>query len=203
MPRSDWCEAVLRAHRQHPDAPVVAGCLVNGTRDTVSGRANFLAFAAPFMPPMRSIDRPPPISVLSFKRDALRGAGSSPGAVESHLVPQLFGEGAMVLDDRIVVEHFQDHGVRWTLMNAFFNTRANYGYARSLPENERHSPRRARLRWMVTGMSVSQWREAWAARHEFERVADVVLVAAVCVATAAGAFFGELAGPGRAAERVA
>jgi hypothetical protein len=199
VPTPQWCGAVLRAHREHPDAPVVAGCLVNGSDGTAVGRANFLGFAAPFTPPMRTLERPPPVSALSFKRAALRDAGPGPGAVESVLVPRLFDQGAMVIDDRIVVVHFQDRGLRWTLVNAFCNTRANYGYAAARAE----FPRRTTLRSIATGMCRRQWREAWTARHEFKGVAAAVLTAAVCVATTAGAFVGVLVGPGRAAERVA
>jgi hypothetical protein len=199
VPTPEWCRAVLRAHREHPDAPVVAGCLVNGTARTAAGRANFLGFAAPFMPPMRALDRPPPVSALSFKRRALLEAESGPGAIESVLVPRFFADGAMVIDDRIVVIHHQDHGLRWTLVNAYCNTRANYGYA----SRQADFDRRTTIRWIATGMCARQWREAWAARHEFKGVAAAVLTAVVCLATTAGAFVGVLVGPGRAAERVA
>ena len=73
VPRSDWCEAVLRAHAEHPEAAAIVGCLVNATDATLAGRANFLAFASAWQPPMPALppDRPPPSSTLSFKRDAL------------------------------------------------------------------------------------------------------------------------------------
>jgi hypothetical protein len=199
LPAPDWCTAVLRAHREHPEAPVVAGCLLNGTRSTIAGRANFLAFAAPFTPPMRTLDRPPPVSMLSFKRDALLGVSSAAGAFETDLLPRWFAEGAMVVDDRIVLVHYQDHGVRWALVNAFRNTRANYGYAGSL----KPGTRKAEIKGIVTRLFLRQWREAWASRQEFNGLATAVVTAAVCLSTTAGAFTGALLGPGRAAELVA
>ncbi len=199
VPAPDWAAAIIRAHDEHPDAPAVVGCLVNATDATVAGRANFIGFAAAFTPPLTSIDRPPPVSVTSFKRGALDGAADNPGGIESQLLPRLFDEGQLALDDRIVAWHHQDHGAWWTLTNAFSNTRANYGYAQPAGAGER----RAVTRWIVTTMLVRQWREAWSARREFRSVADPVFTALVCLATTAGALVGNLGGPGRAAEHVA
>jgi hypothetical protein len=61
VPEPDWCEAAIRAHREHPDAEAVVGCLVNATDQTIAGRANFLSFASPWQPPMPLLPagRPP------------------------------------------------------------------------------------------------------------------------------------------------
>jgi hypothetical protein len=198
-PAPGWARAVLRAHREHADAPAVAGCLVNATPHTVAGRVNFLGFAAPFVPPMTTIDRPPPVSALSFKREVLLGHGENPGSIESDLVPRLFADGAIAVDDRIVLDHFQDKGLWWSLVNAYVNTRTNYGYSRSLGAQ----PRREVLHWVVTRLWLRQWREAWSSRWAFRRQADVVFTAAICAATTFGAVVGVLIGPGRAAELVA
>jgi hypothetical protein len=148
---------------------------------------------------MRRLERPPPVSMLSFKREALLDVGSAPGAFETELLPRWFSEGAMVVDDRIVLVHYQDHGVRWAVVNAFRNTRANYGYARSL----KPGTRKAEIKGIVTRLFLRQWREAWASRQEFKGVATAVVTAAVCLSTAAGALTGAVLGPGRAAEMVA
>ena len=121
---------MIRAHAEHPEAAAVAGCLVNATDATVVGRANFLAFAAAWQPPMPTLPggRPPPASALSFKRDALEGIGShEPGWLEGELIPSLFEEGLMAADDRIVVDHHQDHGGLWSLVNGFHSARCSYG----------------------------------------------------------------------------
>jgi len=201
VPGPGWCAAVVRAHAEHPAAAAVVGCLANGTDRTVSGRANFLGFAAPFTSPMPILPtRPPPVSVLSFKRQALDGVDGNAGCIESALLPQLFREGRMVPDDRIVGLHYQDHGWRWSVANAFVNARANYGYSASALDP---AGRRGVARWITTRMVPRQWREARAARHLSRGPGDLVLVAVINAATATGALTGTFAGPGRAAERVA
>jgi len=203
VPAADWCEAVLRAHADHPEAAAVVGCLVNATSATTNGRANFYAFAAPFEPPMPSLPaRPPPISALSFKRpvlDEIAGEGND-GMLESVLVPRLFAEGAMVADDRIVVEHFQDHGLRWSVTNAFASTRANYGYANLTTDRE---TKQGTIRWITRHLFLRQWREAWSKRRLMDGIGDAPGVAAICASTTFGAVVGTLFGPGAAAARVA
>jgi hypothetical protein len=148
---------------------------------------------------MVMLERPPPFSTLSFKSEVLVGDDANPGSYESVLVPRLFEECAMAIDDRIVLVHYQDHGIRWTLANAFLNARANYGYARGYSTRGR----REVCRFIVTRLALRQWQEAWASRAEFGGPADGLVSAAVCVCTAAGALTGVLAGAGRAGDKVA
>jgi hypothetical protein len=200
-PTPGWCEAVLRAHAEHPEAAAVIGCLVNRTDATVVGRANFLAFAAPFVPPMPELpSRPPPISTLSFKRAVLKERGGYTGSVESSLIPRLFAYGAMAVDDRIAVGHWQDNGMWWSIRNAYMNTRGNYGNART--ELGRRQ-RRAVVRWILTKMFRRQIGEAWAGRMMARSPADLTAAAILCAATTVGALVGTLRGPGKAAEIVA
>ncbi|MGA2469933.1 MAG: hypothetical protein ABSG64_04510 [Solirubrobacteraceae bacterium] len=151
IPRPDWCEAVVRAHAERPDVPAIAGCLVNATDRTLAGRGNFAAFAAPFTPPMPTLPglRPPPISTLSIKRAALDGVDRGLGCFEAVLVPKLFDDGQMVADDRIIVDHYQDHGAAWAVANGFHGPRAAYGYLR------RDLTWRARLQ--SAGWSLRHW----------------------------------------------
>jgi hypothetical protein len=201
-PMAGWAEAVLRAHAEHPDVPVVLGCLVNTTNRTAAARANFLAFAAPFAPPMLTVPtRPPPVSVVSIKRDALADARGVPGALETALLPELFLEGKMVIDDRILVDHRQPFGLVKAMRNAFAVARASYGYARpSWSRREQH----ASARWALTRIAPRVMREA-----RFERARahsprrDLLVVALIAMAMASGATIGSLIGPGRAALRSA
>jgi hypothetical protein len=132
VPRPDWCHAILRAHEENPDALAVAGCLVNGTDQTTVGRANFLWYGAIYTPPMPTLPskRPPPAAILSFKRAALDRLDERLGTFETELLPALFDDGLIVADDRIVVDHYQDHGFLWSARQAFLVTRAAYGRAR-------------------------------------------------------------------------
>jgi hypothetical protein len=204
VPTADWCEAVIRAHAEHPEAAAIAGCLVNATDATVAGRANFLAFAAPWQPPMPTlpVGRPPPASALTFKRGALRGIGSeAPGWLEGELIPSLFDRGLMVADERIVVEHCQDHGSLWSIRNAFHSARCSYGYHRN---GLTQAARRRLAIWAVHGIPRrlrAEAREASAGT----RVGPVesALIAVIAVGHGVGGAAGTLLGPGRSPNRVA
>jgi len=201
LPGPEWVDAVLRAHLEHPYAAMVVGCLVNATDATVAGRANFLAFAAPFTPPMKTLPgRPPPFSTVSIKQRELEFPLSNPGDIESKLVPKLIEEGGAVCDDRIIVHHYQDHGVQWSVVNAFVNARANYGYAH---ETAGRANRNEVLRWICSTLVARQIREVWAGRSMMRSPFDLVLGTVLSAATGLGALVGTVAGPGRAAERVA
>jgi hypothetical protein len=204
MPRPDWCRAVIRAHAEHPAAPAVVGCLVNATDATLAGRGNFLAFAAPWQPPMPVLPsgRPPPSSTLSFKRAVLEGVGSNPpGWFEAGLIPSLFADGKMVADERIVVDHHQDHGSLWSVRNAYDSARSSYGYERSKLDP---AARRRLARWVlrnIPGRLRAEAREG--ARGAPMSLPERALIAAIAAAAAAGAAVGTLRGPGRSADRVA
>ena len=199
VPRPGWCEAVLRAHAERPDVPAIVGCLVNATDRTVSGRVNFLAFAAPFQPPMPDLPglRPPPLSALSLKREVFEELDGTLGCFEAMLVPRLFADGGMVADERIVVDHHQDHGLLWSIANAFHGARSAYGYLRA---HQRPDERRRQARW-----SIGNWpgRLLGEARAADVRRKELPLVALVAAAVGVGGAVGSLAGPGRSPQRVA
>ena len=201
VPGPGWVDAILRAHREHPYAAMVVGCLVNATDATVAGRANFLAFAAPFAPPMKTLpSRPPPFSTVSIKQRELEFPFVNPGDMESKLVPKLIEEGGAVCDDRIVARHLQDHGVWWSVVNAFVNARANYGYAH---ESANRARRKEVLRWICSTLLTRQIGEVWAGRPMMRSPLDFVLGVILSAATTLGAAVGTATGPGRAAELVA
>jgi hypothetical protein len=204
VPRPDWCEAVIRAHAENPGVPAVVGCLVNATVSNIAARANFLAFAAEWQPPMSSMPelRPPPASALSLKRTALEDIGSrSPGWFEAELLPALFAEGGMVADDRIVVDHYQDHSALWSVRNAFHGSRAAYGFLRGELDS---GGRRRVARWALDGIPRRVRRQARAATDpEGMGTLESALVTAIGVANGLGGTVGALFGPGRSADRVA
>jgi hypothetical protein len=203
VPRPDWCDAVIRAHAERPDIQAIAGCLVNATDRTLSGRANFLAFAAPYAPPMAELPprRPPPLSALSLKRQVLEESYGRLGHFETVLVPRLFADGLMAADDRIVVDHHQDFGVLRASVNGFHGARAAYGYLHadlSVEERVRHA------RWSLMNWPRRTLAEAGeAVRQGRGGSAELAVVAVVAAAHAAGAALGSLAGPGRSPARVA
>ncbi len=199
-PRPDWCAAVIRAHGEHPSAAAIIGCLENVSTETLTGRANFLAFAACVGAPMRGARprRPPPVSALSFKREAL-GDGHGPlGEFEAVITPRLFAQGAMEVDERVVVDHRQDHGLLWSIANGFHGARASYGYLRpGLAWRERLQ----QARWGLRNWPPRILREA---RERPEATStELAIVVAIGAAMGAGSAAGSLLGPGRSPALVA
>jgi hypothetical protein len=146
--------------------------------------------------------RPPPASALSLKRTALEGiATRSPGWFEAELLPELLAEGEMVADDRVVVDHYQDHGALWAVCNAFHGSRAAYGYLREQLDS---GARRRVARWTVDGIPRRVRRQARAATAPAGMGAlESALVTTIGVANGLGGTVGTLFGPGRSADRVA
>ena len=204
VPRANWCETVIRAHAERPEAMAVVGCLVNATDATLAGRSNFRAFASPWQPPMPELpsDRPPPSSTLSFKRPALAGIESqAPGWFEASLIPSLFGEGKMAADDRIVVDHFQDHGSLWSIRNSYDSARSSYGYEHARLDR---AGRRRLARWAIGGIPRGLRAEAREALGGTRIPApEAGLISLIAIAAGVGGGAGALFGPGRSADRVA
>ncbi|MFA5885864.1 MAG: glycosyltransferase family A protein [Acidimicrobiia bacterium] len=202
VPRPDWCASVIRAHRDQPDVAAIAGCLVNATAATRSGRANFLTFAAQSIDPTRARPAgPPPLSALTFKRRVLGDAPIRLGELETEVVPRLFTDGEMVGDASVVVDHYQDHGPAWSLANAFHAARAGYGYAQ---RGRSWSERARQAIWGIVHVP----RRAWAERARFapETRFEPLVLALVCANATAlglGAAVGSLFGPGSSGSRVA
>jgi hypothetical protein len=197
VPAPGWCRAVVRAHAEHPSVPAIVGCLVNTANDSVSGRANFLAFAGLYVPPMPAVPewRPPPLSTVSLKREALAALDEQPGALDG-LVNRLYEERQMVADDRVIMQHDQDLGVIGSIRNAYSVTRAAYGYAL----DRGHPGRRYEAaQWAVCHLAPMVWRAGRAAQPPTpSRQAELAIVAALAAANATGAVLGSLAGIGRA-----
>jgi hypothetical protein len=199
FPSPDFCEAVLRAHAEHLDADLVAGCLVNGAEDTVTGRANFLVVGPPYVPGIRELppERPPPTSVMSFKR-RLISVLDGPGSLETSIAPRLFVERRIAVDDRIVAEHDQDLGFFGTMHNRYKASRAMYGYAR--PSDRAH--RREVIRWVIKRGPGVVLRPARAAAGTGLRArVDLLAAAAFAASAAVGGTVGTLFGPGKAANQ--
>ncbi len=197
VPRPDWSKAVLRAHAEHPGALALSGCLMNGTDRRTAARTNFLSFGSPFMAPLPSEPphRPPPISVVSFKRAAIVDLDDEPGTLEAIVLPRLFTAGQIVADERIVVDHYQDVTFRWAIRNAFCGGRATYGYARARLDAR---GRREVVRWVVKHVHSNTWREARSRVGSGPRAwRDLAMIGLLGVATAGGGVVGTLAGPGR------
>jgi hypothetical protein len=104
----DWCERVLAAHAEFPDADVIGGAVANGARDS-SGWAGFLISNGPFLPPLETRERAIVTghANVSFKRRALWGWGA--GGLEDGWYREELRErgGHLITDGRIEVLHVQ------------------------------------------------------------------------------------------------
>jgi hypothetical protein len=197
LPSANWCESVIRAHAERPDVPGLLGSLVNATEQTRGGRANFLWFAAPFQPPIVVSDRPPPASAITFKRTVLQQSHGRPGHAETVLLPRLWAEGLVAIDDSIVLYHYQDHGIPWSIRNAFHSARSSYGYAR---HGHKRSDRIRHARWCLLNWPKRLSRDA---RRTANDPLDLVAVRVFAAAAAIGGAVGSVAGPGSSPRRVA
>lgn len=125
----DWCDRMLAAHTEHPEALAVAGAVTNGSTETRSDWANYLhtfgAFAPPIDPAQRA--RCPVNANISYKRAAFPCGAVEPGWMELELNGQLFRNRQFHFDDRIQVAHVQSHGFLGTLAAHFHNGRATTG----------------------------------------------------------------------------
>lgn len=200
-PARGWAEAVLRAHRERPDAPGIIGCIVNATTSTIGHRANYATFAAMYAPPLQYVPlRVPPISAVSFKRSALVGV-EEPGALESKLLPRLFREGRLAVDDRILSRHYQPFGLRTSMRNTFASARVGHGYA---ADGLDRAQRRRMARHVVTRTPGEQWRAVRVARPRNDlRRRDLPAFAFLQMVLIAGGVVGTLRGPGHAGDVVA
>ena len=126
-PLPGWCEAILVAHRQRPDAPVIVGPVRNASERTAFERASFNITSAAYLPPLRRLpDRVPPNNNMTFKRHVLPST-LAPGEWEFEVIPSLFRAGLITVDDRFLVEHLQDLTAIETVVMHFHNGRIGGG----------------------------------------------------------------------------
>ena len=125
----DWCERVLAAHAEYPEALAIAGAVTNGSPDSRMDWANFLHTFGAFTPPVDPHQRirGPVNANLSYKRAAFPEGPIAPGWMELELNGRIMREQRLVMDQRIRVAHIQSHGFFGSLAAHFHNGRATTG----------------------------------------------------------------------------
>ena len=203
----DWCDRVLGAHAEHPDAAVVAGCVLNGATQRLIDRANFLLVHGLSLPPLEAAPArhwsPGPAN-MSFKREVVPRPAAPSGYLELALIVTLLAEGRVAVDDRIVVHHDQSNGLMGTFIDHFHAGRSVAGLFRTVSTSPA-TPRvlnRAMLGY--PGTIVERVRDI--ARDKpgaAPEVRRVLPLAVGLVAFAwAGVIAGVVAGPGRSPHRM-
>jgi hypothetical protein len=200
-PDQDWCEAVLRAHREQPHADIIVGAVRNASERRLSDRASFLLTSAPYLPPLQRLPgRTPPYNNLSMKRRVLPTL-LAPGELEFDLVPGMFDAGQVVVDDRIAVNHVQPVSMAQALVMHFHNGRSHGGTFVD-------EPRSLRLRHARCALAVPRTLSAETNREITQRPAstygrrDVAGVALIASAHTLGYLVGLVTGRGNSARHV-
>ncbi len=199
MVAPDWCEQILRAHHDHPDAAMIAGAVLNGSEERTMDRANFLMVHAPNLPPLREVptDWVPSSANVSFKHAALPDRVPDPGWVEYVLTAELIRSGRVAMSDRIRVSHVQSYGIVGTTVNHYHAAPSVAGHHRQLrPTMGRRMFARAALTYPFDAsrrtLRVARQKPAYAS-GVWWMVAPMLLLA--CSATV-GLLTGTVAGPG-------
>lgn len=133
--RPGWCEAILRAHAEHPDAAAIGGTIENGSMDQLLDWGSYFITQGPHMGPLgqREVSFVTNEACLSQKRwavDLLDDLGGKGVAMIFHTRALHDLGHTLRVDDRFSVDHFQSIGLRSTTGIHFHNGRAIAGIRR-------------------------------------------------------------------------
>lgn len=200
-PDPDWCEAILRAHRERPEIDVIVGAIRNASLKRLSDRASFLLTSAPYAPPLHQVpERAPPFNNLSVKRRVLPTT-LRPGELEFDVVPGLFAAGKIAVDERITAAHVQDVSMTEALVMHFHNGRTHGGTFVDDPRTLRLRRARDALRVprLLTAETYREVAKRPASRYGRRDIAGVALIAGAHIF---GFLIGLITGRGNSPQRV-
>jgi len=202
-----WCERILTAHRDHPEAAAIGGVVENGETSRLIDWANFLIVFGPFTAPIENGARQA-ISLqanISYKRRVVPRVSSQLGMMEFLFNRQLRAQGEILLaDDQLVVSHNQTWGFWGTFAAHFHNGRSIAGFRLTHMSWAERILRLGGcailppyLLWVTIGPVIRKGRLLKPA------LASLPLAALVVTCHAAGEFVGYIAGPGRSPQHLA
>jgi glycosyltransferase involved in cell wall biosynthesis len=127
----EWCERILVAHRENPEAAAIGGAVENGATSSLIDWANFALVFSPFMPPVETGESEV-IALqanISYKRRVIPRDMGELGMMEMLFNRVLRERGEkLVADGRILVQHHQSHDWFKTFASHFHNGRSIAGY---------------------------------------------------------------------------
>ncbi len=134
--RRGWCEAIIRAHGEHPQAAAIGGTIENGSTTTLLDWGSYFITQGPHMGPLgqRKVSFVTNEACLSQKRWAvdLLDDGDGQGVAMIFHTRALHDQGHILrVDDRFGVDHFQSIGIYETTAIHFHNGRTIAGFRRS------------------------------------------------------------------------
>jgi hypothetical protein len=198
--RDGWCESILEAHRQHPEASVIGGAVYNGSRHGMGDWANFLMTFAAFTPPMQATSRWPTAANISYKRGLL-SENPEAGWLDFEFPPAQRTEGKVVLDERIALAHIQSDSLIGHVVRHFHNGRstAGHGFGRGGNQN-RSLARRLKLPVKLTLEALMFTRGKYERPYAIRSLPAIIVLA---IAHSLGELVGSLAGQGRSPKYLA
>jgi hypothetical protein len=201
-----WCERIMKAHCDHPEAAAIGGVVENGATTRLIDWANFLIVFGPFTAPLEN-GAQKAISLqanISYKRRVVPRRMSELGMMEFLFNRQLRERGEILLaDEKLVVSHNQTFGFWKTFAMHFHNGRSIAGFRLARISRFERMLRiggcailPAYLWWVTVGPVIR--------KRRLLKLAVMSLPLTILVATChtAGELVGYLAGPGKSPQQV-
>jgi hypothetical protein len=201
-----WCDGIIRAHRDYPQAAAIGGVVENGATDHVIDWANFFVSNASSMAPIQAgeAEAISGQANLSYKRRVVVRQVPTLGVMEFLYARSLRDRGEVLAnDDRLVVEHVQSCSLIGASAMHFHNGRSIAGFlAADLPGPARLL--RALSRFVTPPVSLFRTVRVVLGKR---RLASHLLVSLpfivwLAACQASGEFVGYLRGPGDSPQRL-
>lgn len=196
FPADDFCERILTAFDEHPEADGIVGTATNGAL-SVLDRASFLLTWGPFLAPMPEVspDRCPPPGIVAFRRSVVPQDVPPRGWLEYEMVIELRRKGRLAADDRVQIHHIQHLGIRAFPIQ--YHAGRGYGGLRHEPRSSLSRRQRLREAARVPLVLLRQTREGLSRGGTRESPACMAAVGAFATCNALGQMVGVLFGPGK------
>jgi hypothetical protein len=202
-----WCERIIKAHKEHPDAAAIGGAVENGATTRRIDWANFLLGFGPFTQPIKNgeQDRISLQANISYKRRVIPRVIPQLGMMEVFFNRHLRERGEKLLaDEELLVYHIQSWSFFGTFAAHFHNGRSIAGFR---IQDMKWPERILRLGGCFILPPYLLWRTIWPIcvkrRLLGHALACLHLLALLASCQAIGEFVGYLAGPGGSPQRVA
>jgi hypothetical protein len=203
----DWCQGILDAHTQYPDAAAIGGIVENGATGSIKDWASFFIVQVRFMRPIHE-GQSDAISLqanVSYKRRALPESLPEFGLVQSIFHRELRDRGEKFFAaNRLVVYHAQKLSFGGHSASHFHNGRATAAFRRTSPLSPWLRPVRVLgclalapvklLQTLTVGLGKR--------RHTRELLMGLPLLVWLICCHTVGELIGYLAGPGNSAQGV-
>jgi len=163
QPRPGWIAAILRAHREHPEAAAIGGAIENASTEQLVEWASYFTTQGPHMAPLGNcrVAMTTNEANVSYKHWALARHDPDDGSgFMAILYNRRLAEAGEILrvDDRMVVDHLETAGLGPSSAIHFHNGRTIAGFRRARGMNGEEWLR------MATALLLPAWRTARAIR---------------------------------------